>query len=76
MLTYRKWELGYKQNNEMGYTVLCTTVKETVLGGTISVDMQVSVQCGISASKSSKILMFISRNIAYKEKRLIIHMYD
>ena len=60
MPTYRNLEVKYK----MGDTVLGTTVKIT----TISADMKVSEQCGIVASKGNQILVFIRRNITYKEK--------
>ena len=60
-------------NNNMGDTVLGTTVKEKDLGiTTISADMKVSEQCGIAASKGNQILVFIRRNITYKEKKLIM----
>ena len=62
-------------NYKMGDTVLGTTVNEKDLGVTISVDMKVSEQCGIAASKSNKILGLIRRNIAYKGKKLIIPLY-
>ena len=55
-------------NYKMGDTVLGTTVKEKDLGVTISVDMKVSEQCGISASKGNQILGLIMKNITYKEK--------
>ena len=59
----------------MGDTVLGTTVKEKDLGVTISADMKVSEQCGIAASKGNQILGLIRRNITYKGKKLIIHLY-
>ena len=62
-------------NYKMGDTVLGTTVNEKDLGVTISVDMTVSEQCGIAASKSNKILGLIRRNIAYKGKKLINPLY-
>ena len=40
-----------------------------------STDMKVSEQCGIAASKSNQIVGLIRRNITYKEKELIIHLY-
>ena len=56
-------------NCNMGDTVLGTTVKEKDdLGMTISVDMKVSEQCRIAASKDNQILRLIRRNITYKEK--------
>ena len=62
-------------NYKMGDTVLGTTVKEKDLGVTISADMKVSEQCGIAASKGNQILGLIRRNITYKGKKLIIHLY-
>ena len=56
-------------NNNMGETVLGTTVKEKDLGITISADMTVSEQCGIAASKGNQIVELIRRNITHKEKR-------
>ena len=56
-------------------TVLNTTLKEKDLGLTISADMKVSEQCGIAAAKGNQILGLIRRNIAYKEKELIIPLY-
>ena len=46
----------------MGYTVLCTTVKEKDLGLTISAEIKVSELCGIAASKGNQILGLIWRN--------------
>ena len=37
--------------------------------------MKVSEQCGIAAAKGNQILGLIRRNIAYKEKELIITLY-
>ena len=59
----------------MGDYVLCITVKEKDFGITISAHMKVSEQCGIAASKGNQIIGFIRRNITYKEKMLIIHLY-
>ena len=50
-------------------------VKEKDLGITISADMKVSEQCGIAASKGNQIIGLIRRNIAYKDKKLIIPPY-
>ena len=47
---------------------------DTVLGTTISTDMEVSEQCCIAASKGNKIIGLISRNIT-KEKKLNIPLY-
>ena len=62
-------------NNNIGYTVLCTTVKEKDLGITISADMKVSEHCGTSASKGNQILGLIRRNITYKGKKRIMPLY-
>ena len=59
----------------MGGTVLNTTIKENVLGLTISADMNVSEQCGIAAAKGNQILGLIRQNIVYKKKELIILLY-
>ena len=37
--------------------------------------MKVSEQCGITASNGNQILRLIRRNITYKEKEVIIHLY-
>ena len=56
-------------NNNLGDTVLGTTVRKRDLGRAISADMKVSEQCGIAASKGNRIIGLIRRNIVYKEKR-------
>ena len=38
--------------------------------------MIVLEQCGIAASKGNQIIGFIRRNITYKEKKLIIPLYN
>ena len=43
---------------------------------TISVDMTVSDQCCIAASNDNQIIGLITRNITYKEKVLIIPLYE
>ena len=53
-------------NNQMGYFVLGTTVKEKAI--TQSAYMKVSEQCRIAASNGNAILGLIRRNITYKEK--------
>ena len=55
-------------NCKIGQTVLGITAKEKDLGVTISTDMKVSEQCGITASKGNQILGLIRR----KGKKLII----
>ena len=62
-------------NYNVGDTVLGTTVKEKDLRITITADMTVSEQFGVAASKDNQIIGFIRRNITYKEKKLIIHLY-
>ena len=39
-------------------------------------DMKVSEQCGIAASKGNQILGLIRRIITYKEKQLIVPLYN
>ena len=60
-------------NYTMGDTVLGTTVKEKVIGVTISADMK--EQCCIAASKGNHILGLTRRNITYKEQKLIIYLH-
>ena len=55
-------------NYNIGDTVLGTTVKEMDLRVTICVDMKVSEQCGIAASKGNQLLGLIRKYITYKEK--------
>ena len=62
-------------NYKMGDNVLGTTVKENDLGVRISVDMNVSEQCSIAASKGNQILGLVRRNKAYKEKEPIIPLH-
>ena len=50
-------------------------MKANDLGETVSVDMKVSEQCDIAASKCNQIIGLIRRNITYKEKELIITLY-
>ena len=45
------------------------------LGVTFSVEMKVSEQCGISASKGNQILGLIRRIITYKDQQLIVPLY-
>ena len=52
-----------------------TTLKRKYLGLTISAAMKVSEQCGIAAANGNQILGLIRRNIAHKEKELIIPLY-
>ena len=62
-------------NYEMGGAILSKTVKEKDLGVTKNANMKVSEQCRIEASKGNQVLGMIRRNIAYKEKSLIIPLY-
>ena len=60
---------------KMGDAVLGRTAQEKDLGVTFSADMNVSVQCGIAASKGNQIIGLIRRIIMYKEKQLIVPLY-
>ena len=64
-----------KTSNLMNNTVLLSTERETDVGVIVSSDMKVSEQCGIAARKGNQILGLIRRNIAYRDKRLIIPLY-
>ena len=59
----------------MGDAVLGRTTQEKELGETFSVDVKVSEQCGIAASKGNLIMGLIRRTIMYKEKQLIVPLY-
>ena len=63
-------------NYEMGGTILCKTVKEKDLGVTMNANMKVSEQCRIAASKGNQVLGMIRRNITYKDKSLIVSLYQ
>ena len=54
--------VNFNMENTVNY------VKEKYLGVTISVDMKISEQRGIAASKGNTIIGLIRRNITYKEK--------
>ena len=60
---------------KMGDAVLGRTTQEKHLGVTLSVDMKVSEQRRIAASKGNQILGLIRRTITYKEKQLIVPLY-
>ena len=60
---------------KMGDVVLGRTTQEKDLGVTFGVDVKVSEQCGIAASKGNQILGLIRRTIMYKEKQLIVPLY-
>ena len=69
---------GHGNRNEeykIGDAVLGRTTKEKNFGVTFSVDMKVSEQCGIAASKANQILGLIRRTITYKEKQLIVPLF-
>ena len=63
-------------NYEMGGTILSKTGKEKDLGVTMNANMKVSEQCRIAASKGNLVLGMIRRNITYKEKSLIVPLYN
>ena len=64
-----------KKNYLMNKTVLLSTEREKDVGVVLSSDMKVSEQCSIAARKGTQILGLIRRNIAYRDKRLIIPLY-
>ena len=64
-----------KKNYLMNNTVLLSKEREKDVGVVVSSDMKVSEQCGIAARKGNQILGLIRRNIAYRDKRLIIPLY-
>ena len=61
---------------KMGDAVLGRTTQEKDLGVTFSADIKVSEQCGIADSKGNQILGLIRRTIMYKEKQLIVPLYQ
>ena len=61
---------------KMGDVILGRTTQQKDLGVTFSADMKVSEQCGIATSKRHKILGLIRRTIMYKEKQLIVPLYE
>ena len=63
-------------NYEKGGNILSKTVKEKYLGVTMNANMKVSEQCRIAASKGNHVLGMIRRDITYKEKSLIIPLYN
>ena len=60
---------------KMGDAVLGRTTQKKDFGVTFSVDMKVSEQCRIAASKGNQGLGLIRRTITYKEKQLIVPVY-
>ena len=63
-------------NYEMGGPMLSKTMKEKDLGVTMNANMKVSEQCRIAASQGNQVLGMIRRNITYKEKSLIVPLYN
>ena len=61
---------------KMGDAVLGRTTQEKDLRVTFSADMKVSEQCGIAALKGNQTLGLIRRTIMYKEKQLIVPLYQ
>ena len=55
--------------------VLGRTTQEKDLGVKFSVDMKVSEQCRIAASRGNQVLGLIRRTITYKEKQLIVPLH-
>ena len=64
-----------KTNYLMNSNVLLSTEREKDVGFVVCSDLKVSEQCGIAARKGNQILGLIRRNIAYRDKRLIIPLY-
>ena len=64
-----------KTNQLINKTVLLSKEREKDVGVIVSSDMKVSEKCGIAAKKENQILGLIRRNIAYRDKRLIIPLY-
>ena len=67
-----------RTNYLMNNTVLLSTEREKDVGVIVSSDMKVSEQCGSAARKGNQIMFLlglIRRNIAYRDKRLIIPLY-
>ena len=60
---------------ELGGTIPSKTVKEKDLCITMNANMKVSEQYRIAASKGNQVLGMIRRNIAYREKSLIVPLY-
>ena len=62
-------------NYGMGGTILSKTMREKYLGVTMNVNMKVSEQCRIAASKGNQVLGMIRRNITHKENSCIVPLY-
>ena len=69
--SHRNMDEAYK----MGDAVLGRTTQEKHLGVTFSVDMKVSEQRGIAATKGNQIIRLIRRTIIYTEKQLMVPLY-
>ena len=63
-------------NYEMGGIIISKTAKEKYLGVSMNANMKVSEQHRIAASKGNQVLGMIRRNITYKEKSLIVPLYE
>ena len=63
-------------NYEMGGTILRKTVKENDLVLTMNANMKVSELCSIAASKGNQVLGMIRRHITYKDKSVIVPLYN
>ena len=63
-------------NYEMKGTILSKAVKEKDLGVTMEANMKVSEQCRIAASKGNQVHGMIRRSITYKDKSLIVPLYN
>ena len=75
---YKCIHIGHGPMDEeykMGDAVLGRITQEKDLGVTFSVDMKVSEQCGITASKGNPILGLIRRTIMYQRLLLCLPMY-
>ena len=63
-------------NYEMRGTILGKTVKGKDLGVTMNANIKLSEQCRIAGSKGNQVHRIIRRNITYKQKSLIIPLYE
>ena len=61
---------------EMGDGVVSRTTQENTLGVTFSADVTVSQHSRIAASKGNQIVWLIGKTITYKEKQLIVPLYN
>ena len=73
MSTYSAWKYWHGLLNGRNYS---KTVKEKDLGVTMNVNIKVSEQYRIAASKGNQVLRMIRRNITYiKDNSLIVPLY-